>query len=94
MGASCRPEPQPKTRTFLTLVNAELPAASDSGDVFDDVIAAIARFMIERHGWEAAVVAETLAAAHIFAREDEGAKFWADVAEQSKRLLPSPRAPR
>jgi hypothetical protein len=71
-------------------VNAGWAAAFDTGDVFDDVIPAIARFMIERHGWEAAPIAETLAAAHILAREDEGAKLWADVAEQSKRFLPRP----
>jgi hypothetical protein len=43
--------------------------------------------MIERHGWEAASIAETFAAAHLIAREDDGAKLWADVAEYAKRTL-------
>jgi hypothetical protein len=56
------------------------------------VIPDIARFMIERQSWEAAPIAETLAAAHIFAGEDVGAKLRADVAEQTKRILAKPRS--
>jgi hypothetical protein len=66
-------------------------AAFDSGDMLDDPINAIARFMIEGHGWDAASIAETFAAEHIDAQEDEEAKLWADVAEQAKRLLARPR---
>jgi len=58
--------------------------------VSDHATPLITRFMIERHGWETASIAETFAAAHLIAREDDGAKLWADVAEQAKRFLARP----
>jgi hypothetical protein len=65
--------------------------ASDSGKMLDDPITAIARFMIEKYGLDAASTAETFAAEHIEAQEDEGAKLWADVAEEVKRIVVRPR---
>ena len=52
----------------------------------DHPITSITLFMIERHGAETASIAETFAVAHLIVREDDGAKLWADVAEEAKQI--------